>query len=327
VQKNVLKLHPPSHKRYKNGPPSFWNVKCVSSISDDMTFCFGSAASMKELERRIGLIARSGEPVLIEGESGSGKQTLAEHLHEVRAKGGQFVRILCGSTFHGLQAAAGNTIFLKHIQLLPVDRQGTVLLALEQTRGEVPWIVSSASDALKQLVARGEFLPELFYRLSAYRVSIPPLRERRQDIAELFVLMLGRMEAEMGLTAVPPPATAMDVLAEYSWPGNIRELQSIVRSYLIAPNPADLIAEITRRRGAIRSDIPDEGKQLALREQVRQASRRLESEIILRSLERHRWNRRRAAETLQISYRSLLYKLKNCSIRENGQSRPKAGSE
>ncbi|HEY7617171.1 MAG TPA: sigma 54-interacting transcriptional regulator [Terriglobales bacterium] len=283
-----------------------------------MAFYFGSTARMKDLERRIGFIIRSGEPVLIEGESGSGKQALAEHLHEVRAGSGPFVRIVCGHLGDGenrFQLTAGSTIFLKHVHLLPEAGQEGMLLALERVNGDGPQLVSSAADVLEQLVARGGFLPELFYRLSAYRLCIPPLRERAADISELFRLMLGRMQAQVDTNAPAPPASVLDALAEYPWPGNVRELQNIVRSYLIDPDPANLVAEMARRHGALQAVIRDDEKQLALKDQVRRASRRLESEIILRTLERHRWNRRRTAENLQISYRSLLYKMKNCNIR------------
>ena len=97
---------------------------------------------------------------------------------------------------------------------------------------------------------------------------------------------------------------------EYSWPGNLRELQNVARSYLLAPGGAALEREIHGRRDLLRHRSP-----AALKDQVKQATKRVEGEIILRALEQHRWNRRRTAEALQISYRSLMYKMKNCNIR------------
>jgi DNA-binding NtrC family response regulator len=218
---------------------------------------------------------------------------------------------------------AADSVFLRHVHLLSPAEQERLLLALEQMTAQSPRLLASASGSLEHLVMRGEFLPELFYRISVHRIYVPPLRERRGDIAGLFAGMLQQMRAGLGKTGQPPQAL-LEALEGYSWPGNARELQNVARAYLLTQNADELIRELARRSGKLseaRGDEPD----MALKEQVRRASRRLESEIILRSLEQHRWNRRRTAETLKISYRSLLYKMKDCNIRANGQAVPKGG--
>jgi DNA-binding NtrC family response regulator len=155
---------------------------------------------------------------------------------------------------------------------------------------------------------------------------VPPLRERSRDIPELFVRMMEEM-MDGGERTVPAPSSAlMEVLRGYSWPGNLRELRNTVRSYLLAPDADGLMAEI-RSRSAAQMTIRSDETQLALKEQVRRASRRLEAEIILRSLERYRWNRRRTARSLKISYRSLLYKMKECNIRGDAAESDAAGGE
>lgn len=282
-----------------------------------MPFYFGNTAKMLEMNRKIRFIASSREPVLIEGESGTGKQTLAQYLHHVSTGPGQLLRIVCGhqsvaNGLDGLQSAG--TAFLKHIHLLPPAIQERLLLALEDEGAGVGRMVCSAYEGLEQLVSKGDFLPELFYRITAYRILVPPLRERRQDIPELFVRMMEDMQNGGGGKAHPPPSAVMEVICGYSWPGNLRELRNTVRNYLLAPDAVGLMSEISRRSAAQAAVKVDE-TQMTLKEQVRRESRQLEASIILRTLERYRWNRRRTAESLKISYRSLLYKMKECNIR------------
>jgi DNA-binding NtrC family response regulator len=291
-------------------------------------FHFGTTPSMKDLERRLALISRSGDPVLIQGECGSGKQALAEQLHRMSASRGGFVRIVCGFSSSGWMEAqtAADTLFLKHVHLLASHQQERLLLAFDQVFGKSPRLLSSGSDMLEKLTAKGEFLPELFYRISVHRLYVPPLRERTADIPDLFVFMLREMQRETGIDLAPPPQPVLDALVRYPWPGNARELQNLARTYLLAQNAEELIFELARRAtrlsgGLERQDEPG----IALKEQVRRAARRLESELILRSLERHGWNRRRTAETLKISYRSLLYKMKDCNIRANAKAGPEGG--
>ena len=289
-----------------------------------MDFFFGFTEKMRELEWKAEPIARSYMPILIEGETGTGKERLARHLHLLRATGGHLVKFLCdsspGEVFGGiinkeeaagrLREASQDTFLLKRVHRLPSPVQERILLLLDEIRDPFPFLISTAGDSLEQLAAGGRFLPELLYRISAYRILLPPLRERREDIPQLFRLMLSEAADEKGAPAPAPDARELDILADYSWPGNLRELQNVARGYLLAPGAAALEREINARRAILKTRNP-----AALKDQVKQASKRVEGEIILRALEQHRWNRRRTAEALQISYRSLMYKMKNCNIR------------
>jgi DNA-binding NtrC family response regulator len=230
---------------------------------------------------------------------------------------GQLLRIVCGheSVANRLNRfEAPGTVFLKHVHLLPAALQERLLLALEYDDAGGRRLICSAYEGLEQLVSQGNFLPDLFYRITAYRVHVPPLRERSGDIPELFVQMMEEMQ-DGGERKTPPPSPAvMEALCSYSWPGNLRELSNTVRNYLLAPNTDSLRSEIGARSTAQAAGKTDEAK-LSLKDQVRRASRRLEAEIILRTLERYRWNRRRTAQSLMISYRSLLYKMKEFNVR------------
>jgi len=307
-----------------------------------MAYIFGSHDPMKDHERRIGFIARSGLPLLIEGECGTGKEALAELVHELSVGGGEFGRILCRQTGPVVNLAAGNgngavdlsetyasargTIFLKNIHVLSAAMQEQFLAALEQTTQprngtRTTRLISSATEPLEGLVSRREFNAALYYRLSVYRIGLPPLRERLEDIPELFSEMLRR--AANGSGAPPSiPARMLDAMLVYDWPGNLRELQNIARTFVVMGDAEEIIAELDSRLRMRPAVLPARQASLSLKEQVKGASQKLESEIILRTLERHRWNRRRAAQSLKISYRSLLYKMKSCNLRVEAQAAP-----
>jgi two-component system response regulator AtoC len=111
-------------------------------------------------------------------------------------------------------------------------------------------------------------------------------------------------------------------LMAYDWPGNLRELQNIAKAYVASGDADEIIAELGSRSLAVATGSPALDDNWSLKQQVKGAAQKLESEIILRTLERHHWNRRRAAKTLQISYRSLLYKMKTCNLRIEPRTAP-----
>jgi len=291
---------------------------------------------MKDHQRRIGFIARSGLPVLIEGECGTGKEALAELIHELGGIGNGFTRILCrqsgpvvplawssGNGVVGLSQlheAARGTIFLKNVHMLSPAVQEQFLTALEQgdeNSGSAPpkvRLISSATESLESLVSRRDFNAALYYRLSVYRIALPPLRERVGDIPELLAEMLRRF-VNGSAPGVPVPTRMLDALMTYDWPGNLRELHNIARTFVVTSDADEIIAELNGRSHMRPAIVPARASDLSLKEQVKGVSQKIESEIILRTLERHRWNRRRAAESLKISYRSLLYKMKSCNLR------------
>jgi DNA-binding NtrC family response regulator len=221
---------------------------------------------------------------------------------------------------------ARGTIFLKNVHVLSAAMQEQFLTALEQgdsqeddARPATARLISSATESLEGMVSRHEFNAALYYRLSVYRIGLPPLRERLGDIPELFAAMLQR--AANGSAPEPPvPARMVDALMGYDWPGNLRELQNIARTYVVTGDAGEIIAELNSRSRMRSAVLPAQASSLSLTEQVKGASQKLESEIILRTLERHRWNRRRAAQSLKISYRSLLYKMKNGNLRTEPQT-------
>jgi len=307
-----------------------------------IAYVFGVHDRMKDHERRLGFIARSGLPVLIEGECGTGKEAFAELLHDLSGAGNGMTRILCPQSGPVVHPSGGNgavelsqiyqrargTIFLKNVHVLSPAMQEQLLIAIEQgdnqagdIRPAVARLIASATESLEGMVGRHEFSAALYYRLSVYRIGLPPLRERLGDIPELFDEML-RRGASGGPAPAPVPARMLDVLMNYEWPGNLRELQNIARTFGVTGDADEIITELNSRSRLKPAILQIRPGDLSLKEQVKGAAQKLESEIILRTLERHRWNRRQTAQTLKISYRSLLYKMKNCNLRVEAQATP-----
>ncbi len=292
---------------------------------------------MKDLERKVEMVAASHLPVLIEGESGTGKEALADYLHRRSRPDGALIRIHCGREEDEEAARelfrrpegpgeklAGGGLFLKNVHLLSRRMQHRLLAALrdglgqdERGNGHAPAVrlLCSAAESLEQRVAGGEFTPELYFRLAVCRLTVPPLRLRLEDVPDLFLSMIERFGSEGGAPVPTPSSELLEALPSYSWPGNLRELENLARSYAVAPDEPQLMTELRRRSRTLQLTPQVEGNGLSLREQVRHVARQLEAEIILKALERHRWNRRRAAQTLRISYRALLYKMKDCNLR------------
>jgi two-component system response regulator AtoC len=288
-----------------------------------MSFLFGSAEIMRNLERRIDALVRSGMPVLIEGETGTGKEALARHLHAASGGGRPWLRFVCGAgsssqEFTQALRSTDGTVFLKHVDLLPLELQGRLLSELDRETG--CWFLSAGSNPLLEQVDRNHFLPALYHRLSAHRVYLPSLRERRKDIRDLLAVFFRRWGA-VAQERFPLPDSVLQALDRHHWPGNVRELENLARAYLITNDPQAIMPEVWPA-GRQHFVVQDGGeKPVPLKRQVKQASRKIESQIILQVLERNRWNRRRSAENLQISYRSLLYKMKECKIRQGSGGR------
>ncbi len=240
----------------------------------------GQSPPMKALRRQIAKLARSQAPVYISGESGSGKELVARLIHEQGSRGERpFVPVNCGaipselmeSEFFGhkkgsftgaiedkqglFQAAHGGTLFLDEVADLPLPMQVKLLRAIQEKavravggQQEVMVDVRILSATHKDLaaeVAAGRFRQDLYYRLNVIELRVPPLRERREDIAELATVMLRRLAQE----CEAPPATlhpeALEKLKSYRFPGNVRELENMLeRAYTLCEadeiRPADL---------------------------------------------------------------------------------------
>jgi two-component system response regulator AtoC len=207
------------------------------------------------------------------------------------------------------------TLFLDGIEELSPECQKLLLAAIPNGEllsgtGRVrARVISAASCDLDHEVAEGRFRRELYFRVNGARLRLPALRERAEDIPALVEHFLTRHAGELSKNPPPLSQEALHLLTTYAWPGNIRELENVARKMVALGNVA-LAMEDLRMPSAVPSSTPAAGKVSSLKVAAKAASRQAERELILQALERTKWNRKRAAKELQISYKSLLYKLK-----------------
>jgi two-component system response regulator AtoC len=296
---------------------------------------------MRAVERVIANIADTDVPVLIVGESGTGKRAAAYQIH-LRSVGSAepFVNVHCasltpnfflspdGNGNHGAKDDSGGgaesmnvwflqwgTVLLEEIGELDAVCQPKLLHALQamETSGAGRGrLISSSKKNLDQEVRNGRFREDLYYRMNGVCLRIPPLRHRKEDIPELLDHFLAKYAA---LFQRPRPVLSADTLVmlqEYAWPGNIRELENTARAMVAMEDEGLALAAL--RRAPVRRTARTVHEGLSLKEAARAASRQAERELILKVLSRTRWNRKRAAQELQISYKALLYKLKQIGM-------------
>jgi two-component system, NtrC family, response regulator AtoC len=295
---------------------------------------------MLTLESVVSEIAATNIPVLLVGESGTGKQMFAHRIHYLSRRAKEaLVKISCASmtadTFaaeigldgtssaNELPEVAG-TVFFNEISELDSLCQRTLLYALpdEDAKPRRGWLtarlISTTSRNLDAEIQAGRFRSELYYRINGVCLRLPPLRDRKDDIPPLADFFLAKHAAQFGRTHSSLSAVTLRAFMDYSWPGNIRELENVVKK-IVALNDEQLaVSELLRTPNGARAATVETNTH-SLKAAARAASRGAERELILKTLGRTRWNRKRAAQELQISYKSLLYKLKQIGL-EDGKS-------
>ena len=310
----------------------------------------GSSEAMQEVLRQVRKVAPQKTTVLVQGESGTGKELVARALHELSPRASlPFVPVNCGAipaelieselfghvkgaftdatrNKKGLVVEAdGGTLFLDEIGELPLPLQVKLLRFLQDeevrpvgdtraSKVDVRVVVATARD-LSRAVSAGQFREDLFWRLNVVAVRLPPLRERAGDVAALaahFLARFGGLRPELAPMSLAPEAA--EALAAHRWPGNVRELEHAIERAVVLADGAlireeDLPESV--RAGAVPSPTAaPAGGDLSLRRAVQAA----EAQVIRAALERTGGYRTRAAELLGISYRALLYKIKDYAL-------------
>ena len=308
---------------------------------------FGRGEAMQAVRNKLAKVACTNVPVLIVGESGTGKEVIARYIHAHSPwNRGSFVRINCPAipamllesevfgcekeAFTGastskaglVDSASGGTLFLDGIGELEVSLQPKLLQLLqdgqftrigghENTRAEVR-IICAASHPLEADIETGHFRADLFYRINVVTVHLPPLRERRGDIPELTDYFLHNFSREFGRLPRPISMACRNLLDVYDWPGNIRQLENVIKRYVILDTEEGILAELSGK--PLAADPSPVSHPYFLKQVTRHATRELERKVILDTLSTNRWNRKRTAEALHISYRALLYKMKQAGL-------------
>lgn len=296
-------------------------------------FVEGVSASMRPVEAVISELSQSDVPVLLLAEPGAGKHATARRIHEMSQRSAQPFRRLQCSTLKPEDLAVphsngavtvGGTIFLEELADLSAASQACFREALlrvtgagSSTEGSARFICGSARD-LEVEVKAGRLREDLYYRISGVCLRLPPLRQRKEDIPLLMAHFLCKYAQEFR-RPVPELSVEMERLfQDYSWPGNLRELESAAR-VLVALGDERLAMGGLRALLRQPSDTGN-GVRTSLKAAAKAASHQAEKELILKVLTRTRWNRRRAAAELQISYKALLYKLKQIGYEGYGAS-------
>jgi len=293
----------------------------------EATLLEGISPSMRAVEVVIRELAQSEVPVLLLAEAGAGKRTIARHIHETSGRRRQPFRIvrcatLTSESFQGNGSGAlfiEGTVLLEEIGDLNSVCQVKLLEALPRVEenGDQPTqarlICGSARD-LEAGVRSGRFREDLYYRISGVCLRLPPLRQRKEDIPYLMSFFLAKYAQEFRRPTPVLSAQTQQLFHDYAWPGNIRELEDAAKAIVALGDEAVAMGGL--RAMLLKSERAGNGERVSLKETARAASREAEKELILRVLTRTRWNRRRAAQELQISYKALLYKLKQIGYGE-----------
>jgi two-component system, NtrC family, response regulator AtoC len=318
---------------------------------------FGKSESMQTLRARLDKVAGANVPVLIQGESGTGKDIIARMIHALSPwKSGPFVKVNCpaipgtlleselfgyekgaftgayGSKPGRVELAHRGTLFLDEISELDLALQSKLLQLLqdgqfcrigaqEDKKVEVR-IVCATNRQLEHEIENGTFRQDLYYRINVVNLHMPPLRERRGDIQDLALYFLEYYNRKYNCRARSLSADLIAALQKYHWPGNIRELENLIKRYVILGSEDVITNDLVARNEQefFNPDINVDGP-IALKKVTRQATRELERKIILKVLQAHHWNRKQAARALSISYRALLYKIRDAGLPPNRTSR------
>jgi two-component system response regulator AtoC len=298
-------------------------------LLNDNEIIWGESPAVQSLNRMVAELAGTNIPFLLTGESGTGKEVYARAIH--RCSGGEasyFRKVSCAGLapphlqqeiqkLKDIEKESGKlcTLFLDEIDGMSKECQWLFLPSVANggqggEQGLQARLISSTTCDLEQAVESGRFRRELYFRLNGACLRLPPLRERLEDLPALAAYFLSRHAEELKKTPPELNRETMEVLLSYHWPGNIRELENIARKMVALGETTLAIADLRLPRTVPTPGETSSGRLSSLKVAARAASRQTERELILQALERTKWNRKRAARELQISYKSLLYKLK-----------------
>jgi two-component system response regulator AtoC len=317
---------------------------------------FGNSPAGEAVRLSAEMAATTHVPVLLQGQSGTGKEILARYIHYHSSWGnGAFVKVNCPaipntlleSELFGYQKGAftgayaskpgrveladRGTLFLDEIAELDLGLQAKLLQLLqdgqfcrigaqEERRVEVR-VVCATNRQLDKETRAGTFRQDLYYRINVLTIELPSLQQRSCDIRTLVNYLLELHGKALNRPVRPLSDKAMHFLQTYDWPGNIRELETIIKRYVLSGSEAVISKSVDRcQLHGLAPDVPVNGR-INLKDVTREAVRELEGKLILKTLELHRWNRRSTAKALSISYAALLYKMRAAGVLPRGEGR------
>jgi two-component system response regulator AtoC len=304
---------------------------------------------MQSVRQKIDKVASSGVPILIQGDSGTGKGLVARYIHNSSsAAATPFVKVNCAAipgalleselfgfekgAFTGahsskpgrVELADGGTLFLDGIDEIDMSLQAKLLQLLQdgqfsriggqEDRRVQLRVVCATNRLLEREIALGRFRQDLLYRINVVSLQLPVLRGRSEDIADLVAYFLEMHRTRHNVPAKSLSSAAMRLLQRHPWPGNIRELENLIERYVILGSEDAVSSELLNWEQSHAAPEVASNGQIHLKKVTRQAVHDLERKIILSVLEANRWNRKRTATALKISYRALLYKIRRAGL-------------
>jgi two-component system, NtrC family, response regulator AtoC len=328
--------NPKEEKQLASATKQLHQPALQDSVPDSVLF--GKTVGMEAVRQKIKHLANTRAPVLIQGESGTGKELLASTIHS-RACGSErpFIKITCAGfpasrsgselfdsenvtsanpqAFNAdwIELAQGGTLFFDEISELHPAFQAKLLQLLQAEGVEEIQVICSTIQDLEAEIEAERFRRDLLYRINVFILDLLPLRQRTEDIPEMTAYMLRNYALKYNLSPRMISPQLMELMQRYNWPGNIRELENLVRRYVILGSEQVIGSELLAKVSTdFHSEEPSES--ISLKKLSRQAAFELERRVILKALNNHGWNRKQAARSLNISYRALLYKIKQAGL-------------
>ncbi len=335
-------------------------------MKDIYQIIFSNSSQMNKIKAIIDEIAKTDITVLIKGESGTGKELLAQTIHSNSPrKDKPFVKVNCATipkdlleselfgyekgAFTGahlkkpgkFELANGGTILLNDIEEMEISIQAKLLQVLQDGMfsrlggdGDVmvnTRVIVTTRDHLERSMIRGHFRQDLFFRINVINITIPPLRDRSEQILPLSEYYLDFYKRKYGKSIPSFSARVIDAFKGYPWPGNIRELENMIKRFVIFGEEDTVLENLSAGRldnginpvpsGSLSPNPWIPGKTLDLKEAGKKAAEEAEKKIIQNALQETHWNRKRAAQLLHVSYKALLYKIQKYRIDGLGEER------
>jgi two-component system, NtrC family, response regulator AtoC len=327
---------------------------------------FGSSRLMLHTRKTLERAAGVNIPLLLQGQSGTGKEIIARYVHRRSPwNNGDFIKVNCPAIPGGLfeselfgyergaftdahtskpgrvEMAHGGTLFLDEIADLEFGIQAKLLELLQENRfcrigaqrtRQVEFRAICATNRdLEREIRDGNFRQDLLFRINVVSIELPPLEQRKEDLPMLTSYFLERYARLFGRPATRPSKHMMTVFETYHWPGNIRELENVIKRFVILGSEQEVFKVLTGNCEQAQKDFEAEvpNGSVSLKELTRQTVGRLEKRVILNTLEANHWNRRAVSRALGISYAALLYKMRRAGIpaRYSYRTLEEAGSE
>lgn len=310
---------------------------------------FGLSPAMSAVHKRVEKICYTNVPVLLCGDAGTGKEVVARWMHgRSPCKLGQFVKVNCAAipgslleselfgyekgAFTGahsakpgrVELADKGTLFLDEIADLDKGLQSKLLhfvqdgtfsrIGGESEKFVEARIICSTNRNLEQEIEAGRFRADLYYRISVFQIRLPKLSERREDVPALAKYFRAFHQKQFTKECDPLGPELLNYLENLPWPGNVRELSNCIARFVLIGQDAFAKQEPPRSRQISDRTSETSGPALPLRHVAKEAIRELERNVILEALRMHQWNRRKTAQALQISYRALIYKIRDAGL-------------